>query len=212
MFRPPFPFYRQFGPGFRRGGPFGRPFDGPPGGDGPFGGPEGPGRKRQRRGDIKFILLELINEQPRHGYDLIKAMEERSGGFYRPSPGMIYPTLQLLEEEGSLTSTTKDDKRIYTITAAGKEALQAFHAEADDPRNRQHGPGHHGRGNHNHGPERDVPRLKELRRTMMALTESVMQIARFGTPEQVQAAQALVEKTNQEIHAILAGKEPITKL
>src|SRR5258708_38121964 len=86
-------------------------------GHGPFGGGFGEGgRKRQRRGDIKFILLELIKEQPRHGYDLIKVLEERYGGFYRPGPGTVYPTLQLLEDEGNVSSATVDGKRIYTTT------------------------------------------------------------------------------------------------
>src|SRR5258707_15730306 len=94
-------------------------------GFGPFGGPFGEGgRKRQRRGDIKFILLELIKEQPRHGYDVIKVLEERYGGFYRPSPGTVYPTLQLLEDEGNGSSATVDGKRIYTITEAGGKVIE----------------------------------------------------------------------------------------
>src|SRR5688500_6503147 len=104
-----------------RGGPFGGgPFGGgvPFGGRAPFGG--GPfgegGRKRQKRGDIRVVLLQLIAEQPRHGYELIKLVEERYGGFYRPSPGVIYPTLQLLEDEGHVTSETVEGKRVYTIT------------------------------------------------------------------------------------------------
>ena len=93
-------------------------------GRGPFGHDFGEGgRKRQRRGDIKFILLELIKEQPRHGYELIKVLEERYGGFYRPSPGTVYPTLQLLEDEGNLTSETVG-KRTYKITAAGEALLE----------------------------------------------------------------------------------------
>src|SRR5689334_21771290 len=92
---------KHFGGKFGGRGPFGNNFG--DGGHGGFGHDFGKGgRKRQRRGDIKFILLELIKEQPRHGYELIKVLEERYGGFYRPSPGTVYPTLQLLEDEGSL--------------------------------------------------------------------------------------------------------------
>src|SRR5258708_24347255 len=109
-------------------------------GFGPFGGPFGEGgRKRQRRGDIKFILLELIKEQPRHGYDVIKVLEERYGGFYRPSPGTVYPTLQLLEDEGNVSSATVDGKRIYTITEAGEKLLgqrEKGHREDDPPQRR----------------------------------------------------------------------------
>ena len=74
---------------------------------------------RTRRGDIKFILLELLSEHPSHGYDLIKEMETRYGGFRRLSPGSVYPTLQMLEEGGYLKSAQEGGKRIYTITASG---------------------------------------------------------------------------------------------
>jgi len=102
-------------------------------GRGPFGGDFGHGgRKRQHRGDIKFILLELIKEQPRHGYELIKVLEERYGGFYRPSPGSVYPTLQLLEDEGHVRSETIDGKRIYSITEAGEKLLAEREQEYAD--------------------------------------------------------------------------------
>lgn len=75
-------------------------------------------------GDLRFILLALIEEQPRHGYDLIKALEERTGGAYRPSPGVVYPTLSLLEDEGFIRPATGDSARkLYEITEAGREAL-----------------------------------------------------------------------------------------
>ncbi|MFN8481249.1 MAG: PadR family transcriptional regulator [Kouleothrix sp.] len=87
-----------FGPD--EGGPFDRGFWRGRRGGGPFD-EDGGGRRRQRRGDIKSALLELLAEQPRHGYELIKELEQRYGGFYRPSPGSVYPTLQLLEDEGA---------------------------------------------------------------------------------------------------------------
>src|SRR5579863_4637910 len=80
-----------------RHGPFGR--GGPFGPQGPFG-PMGEGQRFFGRGDVKFALLELLQERPMHGYEMMKALEERSGGFYTPSPGSIYPTLQMLEEGG----------------------------------------------------------------------------------------------------------------
>lgn len=187
---------RWFGPrGHRR---FGHPF-GPGGGfdegGGGFG-EGGPGRRRHRRGDIKFVLLELLVEQPRHGYDLIKALEERSGGFYRPSPGSIYPTLQLLEEEGLVTSATVEGKRIYTVTEAGRGLLatQGRHHPAAGM-----GP-HHG--------ERPVGGasgdLDTLRRSTDALVAGVTQVARHGTTEQVQAATALLDTARRDIYRILA--------
>lgn len=199
------PFGRQGEVGFRFGPRNRPPFDGPFRG-GPFGGPfggdpfdeDGGGRRRQRRGDIKFALLELLAEQPRHGYELIKELEQRYGGFYRPSPGSVYPTLQLLEDEGHLTSATVDGKRVYTITDSGRQLLaERQRSEAERPGHERHG--FRGRGG---GPE-----LEGLRRSMMALMSGVMESARHGTPEQVQAATKLLDSTRREIYAILSQPE-----
>ncbi|NJN16416.1 MAG: helix-turn-helix transcriptional regulator [Oscillochloris sp.] len=175
----------------RRGGPFGGrrggPFGGNPFGDDPFGGDEGP-RRRHRRGDIRIALLELLAEQPRHGYELIKALEQRYAGFYRPSPGSVYPTLQLLEDEGHLTSEQVEGKRVYTITASGQAELEQQRAEG---------------GHHMHGAP--GAHLDELRRSAVALTEVVMQAARHGTPEQAKAVMATLDQTRREIHRILGG-------
>jgi len=170
-------------------------------GRGPFGHDFGEGgRKRQRRGDIKFTLLELIKEQPRHGYELIKVLEERYGGFYRPSPGTIYPTLQLLEDEGSLISETIEGKRIYKITPAGETLLAQHQQEFGDERASMRGS----------GPNWD--QRTELRQSAMALLETLMQAGRYGSPEQVKAVQELLNKANQDAHQILAGGSPSNKV
>jgi hypothetical protein len=85
------------------------------------------------RGNVKFAILDLLKEQPRHGYDIIREMEERSGGVYSPSPGVIYPTLQALEDQDFVNSTEQDGKKVYSITEAGIAYLQG-HQE------------HHGQG------------------------------------------------------------------
>nr|WP_295738988.1 PadR family transcriptional regulator [uncultured Acidocella sp.] len=74
-------------------------------------------------GDLRLLLLNLINESPRHGYELIKAIEELTGGAYVPSPGVIYPTLTMLEEMGQVEATTEGAKKLFTITEAGREML-----------------------------------------------------------------------------------------
>jgi DNA-binding PadR family transcriptional regulator len=75
------------------------------------------------KGDLKYVILELIKDTPRHGYDIIRELEEQSYGFYKPSPGVIYPTLQMLEEMGYASSTEQEGKRVYAITESGREFL-----------------------------------------------------------------------------------------
>ncbi len=111
---------RECGPGPRGfGGGFGR---------GGWGRPEGGGGPRGRRmfdgGELRLLLLKLIGEQPRHGYDLIREIEERSGGGYAPSPGVVYPTLTLLDEMELIAETrTEGAKKQFAITEAGTAHL-----------------------------------------------------------------------------------------
>jgi DNA-binding PadR family transcriptional regulator len=74
-------------------------------------------------GDLRLLVLHLINEKPRHGYEIIKAIEDLAGGAYAPSPGVIYPTLTMLEELGQVESTTEGTRKNFVITPAGAEAL-----------------------------------------------------------------------------------------
>ena len=97
-------------------------------------------------GDLRLVALYLIEQQPRHGYDLIKAIEEKSAGFYTPSPGVVYPALTFLEEAGYVTSEADGNKKLYTITEEGRahlsdnreaiESTLAFLAKAGEQMNR----------------------------------------------------------------------------
>lgn len=75
-------------------------------------------------GELRFVILHLITEKPRHGYEIIKAIEDRAGGTYSPSPGVIYPTLTMLEELGYTALTEQDGKKLYALTEAGKVFLR----------------------------------------------------------------------------------------
>ena len=93
---------------------------------------QGGGRRRIfDHGDLRFVLLGMIAARPAHGYDLIKALEERMGGGYSPSPGVIYPTLTMLEEQGYAASTAEDGKKLYRVTPEGEAFLQANAATAE---------------------------------------------------------------------------------
>jgi len=98
-------------------------------------GDEGRGGRRRRvfdSGELRLILLKLIADQPRHGYDLIRAIEELSGGVYVPSPGVVYPTLTMLNEMGQIEEAGTDSARkAFSITAEGSDYLSARKAEVD---------------------------------------------------------------------------------
>ena len=126
-----------FGPrrgfGGRGGGPFGGgPFGGGPFGGGPFGGFGGPnfgaGRKMGAP-DLQLLVLALLEEKPSHGYELIKELEERSGGFYNPSPGVIYPALTYLSELGFAVVETSSTKKLYSITDEGRAHVEKHREE-----------------------------------------------------------------------------------
>jgi DNA-binding PadR family transcriptional regulator len=96
----------------------------------------GQGERLFGRGDLKYVILELLKDQPRHGYDIIRALEERMRGFYRPSPGSVYPTLQMLEDLGYVTSNQEEGKKVYSITDAGRRYLVEQQSTIDDIRER----------------------------------------------------------------------------
>ena len=102
---------------------------------GPFGhgGPRhGRGGRMFQHGDLRLLILALIAEAPRHGYELIREIEARLGGAYAPSPGVVYPTLTLLEEQGLVTAqATEGNKRQYTVTEAGTAHLAEHQATVD---------------------------------------------------------------------------------
>jgi DNA-binding PadR family transcriptional regulator len=119
-----------------RGGGGGNPWDeGGRGGRGPFG---GGGRGRMfGPGDLRLLLLDLIQDKPRHGYELIKELEQKFGGGYAPSPGSVYPTLTLLEELGHVSATsTSGTRRLFTITEDGKRFLEENAAAVESARAR----------------------------------------------------------------------------
>lgn len=94
--------------------------------------PRGGGRMFGQ-GDLKFVILRLLAEKPRHGYEIIKELEDRSGGTYSPSPGTVYPTLVMLEDMGWARATPEESgKKIYAITEEGRQHLEAHGDTVDD--------------------------------------------------------------------------------
>jgi DNA-binding PadR family transcriptional regulator len=90
-------------------------------------------------GELRLVVLALVAERPRHGYEIIKAIEERFGGSYTPSPGVVYPTLTMLEELGHTTVEEIGGKKLYTVTEEGKAFLEANKAATDRAMGRMQG-------------------------------------------------------------------------
>jgi DNA-binding PadR family transcriptional regulator len=86
---------------------------------------------RARRGETRYVLLDALVSGPKHGYEIVKALEERSAGQYVPSPGTVYPTMQFLQDEGMVTAIQDGDRRVFQLTDAGKAELEAHAAEVE---------------------------------------------------------------------------------
>lgn len=187
----------QFGPGFgprffgmRRGrGPFGH--------GGPFG-PGGDGPRFFGRGDVKFALLALLQERPMHGYEMIKALEEKSGGFYTPSPGSVYPTLQLLEDRGLVTVNEVEGKKVYSITDAGRALLAERQEQQGQPEGPEFGPPWMRRRG---GGNRPGPEIQALRSEAMEVARLMAIAGRmsFQNPEQLAKLRTIVERTRKDL-------------
>src|SRR5580704_16248359 len=150
---------------------------------GGWGGP----RRRMRRSDIRRAVLTTLKDGPANGYEIMSRLEERSGGMWRPSPGSVYPTLQLLADEGLVSSEERDGARIYSLTESGTNA-----ADADDgaPWDRMNGEG-----------------ADQLRTLMQAIGEVAMaakQVARAGRTEHVERSIEVVQRARRELYQILA--------
>jgi DNA-binding PadR family transcriptional regulator len=147
-----------------------------------FGG--GPGRAR--RGDVKFLVLELLTDSPRHGYDIIGAIEERRG--FRPSPGSIYPTLQMLEDGGFVTSTEVEGKRVYTITDSGRELLSSRAADTGDD------------------ADEELEARHRLKASAIKLGAAVMGV-RGSDDATLDKVRTILDRARKEIYGILATDE-----
>jgi DNA-binding PadR family transcriptional regulator len=142
-----------------------------------------------RRGDIRTALLVSLSEHPGHGYEVIQTIEAKSEGAWKPSPGSVYPTLQLLEDEGLLRSEERDGKRIYEITDEGRAEADARTAEAGGaPWDLARAGGRHG----------------ELRQAMAQLHLATKQVALVGDAELAERATAVVKDARKQLYQLLA--------
>ncbi|QES51194.1 PadR family transcriptional regulator [Streptomyces venezuelae] len=176
----------------RRGafGPFGPGWGGGPGG--PFGGRGGRGgpHRRARRGDVRASILALLADRPMHGYEMIQEIGERSGGAWKPSPGSVYPTLQMLEDEGLISSASEGGKKLFTLTEAGRTEAEAGPAAPWEEA---------GRGV-------DWEAMHEIRTAGFGLMEAFGQVWKAGTPDQRKKAVAVINDARKKLYLILADE------
>ena len=177
--------------GRRHGPPPFRPGFGPgPGGFGPGFGPRGRRGRGRARGDIRSAVLALVAEQPRHGYEIIQEIAERTGGAWRPSPGSVYPTLSQLEDEGLVAVEQTEGRRVVRLTEEGTRYVEEHRAELDAVWQAV-----------GHGADDDATALWEQLSQLHAAAHQVMSA---GTPEQITAAGAALAEARKTIYRLLA--------
>lgn len=143
---------------------------------------------RAGRGEVRSAVLALLAERPMHGYQIIREIEERSGGSWKPSAGSVYPTLQLLADEGFISAEESNGRKIYSLTEAGREDVAGADTSApwESP-----------------GPASGTS-FGALPKAGVELAQAAAQVGRTGTREQVQEAVTVLDDARRRLYAILA--------
>ncbi|MFI9122816.1 PadR family transcriptional regulator [Streptomyces bikiniensis] len=139
---------------------------------------------------MRASILALLKDRPMHGYEMIREIGERSDGAWKPSPGSVYPTLQLLEDEGLITSASEGGKKLFTLTDPGRaEAEEGPDAPWEEA----------GRGV-------DWDAVNEIRQAGFGLMEAFGQVWKTGSPEQREKAVAVINEARKKLYLILADE------
>jgi len=141
---------------------------------------------RAGRGELRSAILALLAERPMHGYQIIREIEERSSGSWKPSAGSVYPTLQLLADEGFVSTEESNGRKIYSLTEAGREDVAS--AETAAPWD----------------SAGSTPGFGALPKAGVELAQAAAQVGRTGTPKQVQEAVTVLEEARRRLYSILA--------
>ena len=151
------------------------------------------------RGDLKYVILDLLKDKPAHGYELIRALEERFGGLYSPSPGAVYPTLQMLEDMGYISAEQQEGRKVYSITDAGRAYLTERQPQVDEIFRRMRERWGAEWGPHAHRM------MHDLRDDLRDLTRSIASEARrrWPDPDQQRRIRDVISRAKAEIQKIL---------
>jgi DNA-binding PadR family transcriptional regulator len=159
------------------------------------------------RGDLKYVILELLKEKPAHGYEVIRALEDRFGGFYAPSPGAVYPTLQMLEDMGYVSAQQDEGRKVYSITEAGRTYLNERQPQVDEVFRRVRE-----RWGAEWGPQAHRM-MRDLREDLRDLTRDFAHEARrrWPDPDQQRRIRDVIARAKADIQSIL-DEQPATKV
>jgi DNA-binding PadR family transcriptional regulator len=170
-----------------------------------FGGPHGPRchahhfgphgfgpHGRARRGNVRAAILAVLAERPMHGYQIMQELESRSSGFWRPSPGSVYPTLQLLKDQGMVKSEEVEGRRVFSLTDDGKAEAEKI-AEQGEPWAASEG-----------GPEGNRFRLRQAVGQLIA---AVKQVGMAGSQEQIDKTLEILAEARKRVYGLLAESE-----
>ena len=144
---------------------------------------------RMGRGDVRAAVLAILAEKPMHGYQIMAEIEERSGGTWKPSPGSVYPTLQLLADEGLIRAEESSGRKTYSLTEEGRLVADAA-ADRSAPWEAQ--------------GSRPGGRAGALPKAGLDLAQAAAQVGRSGKPAQVDEAVAVLDEARRKLYAILA--------
>lgn len=150
---------------------------------------------RAGRGDVRTAVLVLLGEEPMHGYQIIRQIEDRSGGSWKPSAGSVYPTLQLLTDEGLISAEESNGRKTYTLTDEGRAEAE----KVETPAHWESADGAQSDAAGSAGSSFGV-----LSKAGMELAQAATQVGRSGTPEQVKEAVSVLEESRRRLYAILA--------
>jgi DNA-binding PadR family transcriptional regulator len=146
-------------------------------------------RGRGRRGDVRYAILALLQERPMHGYEMMQELAERTQGLWRPSPGSLYPALQLLEDQGFVRSESAEGRRQFTLTDEGRAHLKERGTSSAPWESMVHD-----------ADQGDMA----LRSALHHVAIAVHQVSEAGTPEQKERADALLKELRRQMYLLLA--------
>ena len=153
---------------------------------------------RVSRGDVRIAVIALLAERPMHGYQIIREIEDRSGGSWKPSAGSVYPTLQLLADEGLIVASEDNGRKTYSLTEAGREIADE---EADSAPWGADASADRSSGGSGGGAEQGFGALPKAG---VEFAQAAAQVHRSGSPEQIQQAITVVDEARKRLYAILA--------